>query len=118
MHHVAVYGSLKRKQCNHHWLQGACYLGQDWLRSITLYDLGPYPAARLEPSRGILVEVYGVSAHQLARLDRLEDYRAHAPALGEYDRVQVSTRFGIAWLYCYNRPVRGHPRLRHGSWRR
>ena len=114
---VAVYGTLKRGLRNHHWLEGAEFLGCDRLTSATLYDLGPYPGAKPEPSRGIEVEVFRVDARQLADLDRLEDYRVRTPAAGLYDRAIYATAFGPAWLYLYNRPVAGHPAIRQGGWR-
>ncbi len=76
---VAVYGTLKRGHRNHHWLNGADMLGQDCLCEITLYDLGPYPGAKLTPSAGVIVEVYAIDAERLARLDELEDYLPLAP---------------------------------------
>ncbi|TLF45980.1 gamma-glutamylcyclotransferase [Halomonas urmiana] len=113
---VAVYGTLKRGLRNHHWLDGADFLGGDRLTSATLYDLGPYPAAKLEPSQGIEVEVFRVDARLLAGLDRLEDYRVRTPREGDYDRLVHTTTFGPAWLYLYNRPVAGYPVIREGAW--
>ncbi|MCG6659345.1 gamma-glutamylcyclotransferase [Halomonas campisalis] len=57
---VAVYGTLKRGLRNHHWLEGADFLGSDRLTGATLYDLGPYPGAKSEPSDGVEVEVFRV----------------------------------------------------------
>ncbi|MEQ6918207.1 gamma-glutamylcyclotransferase family protein [Halomonas aquatica] len=113
---VAVYGTLKRGLRNHHWLEGADFLGEDCLTSATLYDLGPYPAAKPEPSRGIDVEVFRVDARLLTGLDRLEDYRVRKPKDGDYDRLITTTTFGPAWLYLYNRQVAGYPVIREGSW--
>jgi gamma-glutamylcyclotransferase (GGCT)/AIG2-like uncharacterized protein YtfP len=113
---VAVYGTLKRGLRNHHWLDGADFLGADCLTSATLYDLGPYPAAKREPSLGIEVEVFRVDARLLAGLDRLEDYRVRTPRHGDYDRLIHATNFGPAWLYLYNRQVAGCPVIREGPW--
>ncbi|MFG6160283.1 gamma-glutamylcyclotransferase [Halomonas sp. 1390] len=114
---VAVYGTLKRGLRNHHWLEDAAFLGEDCLTGATLYDLGPYPAAKLEASRGIAVEVFRIDARLLAGLDRLEDYRVRTPRKGDYDRLIHTTTFGPAWLYLYNRPVAGYPVIREGHWR-
>lgn len=113
---VAVYGTLKRGLHNHHWLKGAEFVGEDILTTATLYDLGHCPGARLEPSRGINVEVFRVDSRCLAHLDRLEDYRVRAPSTGTYDRTIHNTAFGPAWLYLYNLDVSGCPVIREGSW--
>jgi gamma-glutamylcyclotransferase (GGCT)/AIG2-like uncharacterized protein YtfP len=113
---VAVYGTLKRGLCNHHLMRAAPYLGSDRLHEITLYDLGPYPGAKLEASDGIVIEVYAVSAAQLAGLDALEEYNAEAPEQGMYNRVLVQTRFGPAWVYIYNPSVNELTVQRQGSW--
>ena len=113
---VAVYGTLKRGLRNHHWLEGAAFVGEDTLTSATLYDLGHCPGARLEPSRGITIEVFRVDSRCLADLDRLEDYCVRAPASGTYDRRVQHTAFGPAWLYLYNRDITGYPVIREGGW--
>lgn len=113
---LAVYGTLKRGFANSHWMQGAEFLGTDILCSITLYDLGPYPGARLEQSQGIEVEVFRVSREILRKVDRLEEYNAAAPGAGEYDRQLLPTRFGDAWVYLYNNLPPATTVLRGGSW--
>ncbi|WP_052383856.1 gamma-glutamylcyclotransferase family protein [Litchfieldella xinjiangensis] len=113
---VAVYGTLKRGLSNHHVLDGAEFVGPDVITSATLYDLGPYPGAKPERSRGIEVEVFKVNARLMTALDLLEDYRVRAPAQGMYDRAIHRTAFGPAWLYLYNPDVRGRRAIRAGGW--
>ncbi|MDH4573722.1 gamma-glutamylcyclotransferase family protein [Salinicola acroporae] len=113
---VAVYGTLKRGLRNHHWLDGAEFVGEDVITTATLYDIGPYPGAKAEPSRGVEIEVFRVDAVGLKRLDRLEDYRVRRPQSGDYDRAVHATAFGPAWLYLYNRDVAGCPVIRQGGW--
>lgn len=113
---VAVYGSLKRGLDNYHLLEDAEFRGCDILRTITLYDLGPYPGAKGQSSDGIEVEVYSVTALQLRQLDLLEDYLAETPDKGMYDRQLFQTRFGQAWIYLYNPPVSGLVPITKGSW--
>ncbi|ATJ83602.1 gamma-glutamylcyclotransferase family protein [Halomonas beimenensis] len=113
---VAVYGTLKRGLRNHHWLAGADYLGTDRLTTVTLFDLGPYPGAKAEPSWGVEVEVFRVDVALLAGLDRLEDYRVRTPRAGTYDRAVHTTAFGPAWLYLYLHDVAGCPAIREGGW--
>ena len=113
---VAVYGTLKRGLSNHGLLQHASFVGEDCLTCITLYDLGPYPGARLESSGGIDIEVFSVDKKQLQQLDELEEYLATASDQGMYDRRQVLTQFGLAWIYLYNREVDHAKPLRSGAW--
>ena len=113
---VAVYGTLKRGQSNHHFLGDQQCLGRCLMKDITLYDLGPYPAAKLGPSEGVEVEVYAVNETVFGKLDWLEDYDAEAPARGLYDRVRVETPFGEAWVYIYNEDVAGCRVIRAGGW--
>lgn len=113
---VAVYGTLKQGQRNHHWLEGATLIGHDRLTAITLYDLGPYPGAKLSPSNGTVVEIYAVNAQQLKRLDQLEDYFHHAPGEGVYDRVVLATRHGEAWCYLFNADVAEQSKINSGEW--
>lgn len=115
-HKVAVYGTLKRGGSNHGFLRGARYLGTDRLVSIALYDLGPYPAARLEKSQGVDVEIYAVTPRSLSLLDQLEQHMPQAPEHSVYDRAALETRHGTAWVYLYNRPVKGYRRITRGGW--
>ncbi len=113
---VAVYGTLKQGFNNAHWLSGATLLGNDTTSALTLYDIGRYPGAKWQPSKGVMIEVYEISIAQLAQLDRLEDYRIDAPAEGEYDRQQITTCFGLAWVYLYNPSVAGKTAIYEGGW--
>ena len=113
---VAVYGTLKHGHRNHYWLNGANMLGQDRLTGITLYDLDPYPGAKLTPSTGVMVEVYAINAEQLARLDELEDYLHNSPDKGMYDRRVLATQYGDAWCYIYNPPVEATSQIKSGEW--
>ncbi|MDP1932324.1 MAG: gamma-glutamylcyclotransferase family protein [Gammaproteobacteria bacterium] len=113
---VAVYGTLKRGMSNHMLLDGAPYLGADTLKFITLYDLGEYPAALLEPSDGVMVEVFKVSSTQIDALDRFEECDVLNSDAGLYKRCSCQTHYGDAWIYIYNRPVNRVRRLDSGSW--
>ena len=115
---VAVYGTLKKGLNNAHWLSAATWLGSDTSTDLTLYDIGPYPGAKWQSSRGITLEVYRVTASQLADLDVLEGHRPETPARGEYQRRLITTRFGTAWVYLYNPSVAGREMIDEGGWPR
>ena len=111
---VAVYGSLKRGQANHHWLQGATFLGRCRLPGLVLHNLGPYPMAVPSPQRHRLIhaELYRLPPGGLAHLDLLEDYPR------EYDRRLRRLSDGRrAWVYV-GRPeqVRGCATVPFGDW--
>ncbi|RCV92131.1 gamma-glutamylcyclotransferase [Vreelandella rituensis] len=99
---VAVYGTLKRGLRNDRWLGEARFVGTDRLIDITLYDLGPFPGAKQEASQGVEVEIFNVTADQMARLDQLEGFNTETPTAGLYDRVIFQTRHGPAWLYLFD----------------
>jgi len=113
---VAVYGTLKKGLSNHHLMQQAVFLGKDLLNNLVLYDLGPYPGACLAPSSGIEVEVYEVNPATLADLDVLEGIDEENSIQGLYHRRQLSTQYGPAWVYLYNKSTQGHPAIRQGGW--
>ena len=108
---VFVYGSLKRGEKNHRWLEGASWQGEAELNGVLLHDLGPFPMAVIGEGTAI-GEVYAVEERGLAHLDRLEGY----PRL--YDRQVLSLNDGRqAWVYLGRpRQVRHAPLLAGGIW--
>ena len=108
---VFVYGTLKRGEKNHHWLEGASWQGEAELSGVLLHDLGPFPMAVIGEGTAI-GEVYAVEEYGLARLDELEGY----PRL--YDRQMLSLNDGRrAWVYLGRpRQVRHAPLVVGGSW--
>ena len=110
-HLVFVYGTLKRGERNHHWLEGASWQGEAELHGVLLHDLGPFPMAVIGEGTAI-GEVYAVEERGLARLDELEGY----PRL--YDRQVLSLSDGRqAWVYLGRpRQVRHAPLVVGSSW--
>ena len=108
---VFVYGTLKRGETNHHWLEGASWQGEAELNGVVLHDLGPFPMAVIGEGT-TLGEVYAVEPSRLARLDDLEGY----PRL--YDRQTLSLGDGrLAWVYLGRpRQVRHAPVVAGGRW--
>jgi gamma-glutamylcyclotransferase (GGCT)/AIG2-like uncharacterized protein YtfP len=108
---VFVYGTLKRGEKNHHWLEGASWQGEAELNGVLLHDLGPFPMAVIGEGTAF-GEVYAVKVRGLARLDELEGY----PRL--YVRQLLSLSDGRrAWVYLGRpRQVRHAPQVDGGSW--
>lgn len=106
---IFVYGSLRYKQGNSHWMTNAQLVGNCCLEGYQLYSLGHYPGA--VPGEGkIYGEVYRIDAVILSELDalRIND--------GEYRRQLVATPFGSAWMYIYQRAVDKLPCITSGNW--
>ena len=106
---IFVYGSLRRKQGNSHWMTNAQWLGAHTVENFQLFSIGHYPGA--VPGEGeVLGEVYRIDASTLAELDALRTKG------GEYRRQLTQTPFGSAWMYVYQRDVKGLERIETGNW--
>ena len=106
---IIVYGSLRRKQGNSHWMTNAQWLGDYQVEGYELYNLGHYPG--VIPGEGTIeCEVYRIDATTLGELDALRTKG------GEYKRQLVSTPYGSAWMYIYQRSVAGRPQIPSGDW--
>ncbi|MFM7268110.1 MAG: gamma-glutamylcyclotransferase [Cyanobium sp.] len=106
-----VYGTLKRGQPNHHWLQSCPYEGEAIMAGLLLYDLGPFPMA-VAGEGEVRGEVYALSRQELSSTDRFEGY----PRL--YDRCLRSLADGRqTWVYVgREHQVRHSPLLSEGIW--
>lgn len=106
---IFVYGSLRSKQGNSHWMTNAQWMGVHTQENFVLYSLGHYPGA--VPGEGVVVgEVYRIDAPILSELDAL---RTQAEG---YKRQLIQTPYGSAWMYVYQRPVDGLTRIESGNW--
>jgi len=106
---IIVYGSLRRKQGNSHWMTNAQWLGEHQIKGFDLYNLGLYPGV-VEGEGTVLGEVYRIDASTLGELDALRCKN------GEYKRQLIQTPYGSAWLYVYQRSVAGRPHIASGDW--
>jgi gamma-glutamylcyclotransferase (GGCT)/AIG2-like uncharacterized protein YtfP len=106
---LAVYGTLKKGHPNHQVIDDAEYLGQEAIKGWAMYSLGYFPCiVPMKLSGQVVVEVYKVP--DLARADRLEGYPNF------YDRVQVPTSHGDAWVYFMRKVPTGAKRIKSGVW--
>lgn len=106
---IFVYGSLRRKQGNSHWMTNAQLMGEHTEKNFVLYSLGHYPGA-VPGEGGVIGEVYRIDASTLSELDALRTQG------GEYKRHLIQTPYGSAWMYVYQRPVDGLTRIESGNW--
>lgn len=124
--YLFVYGTLRRG--SGHPMQALLSRRTRWLGPAVLrarlFRVGAYPAviASVRPAERVHGDVYVLDtpARLLARLDAYEGCDAAARPPREYrrERLPVRLRRGSrleAWVYVYNRPLRGLRRLRSGD---
>ena len=124
--YLFVYGTLRRG--SGHPMQALLSRRTRWLGPAvlrgSLFRVGAYPAivASLRPRERVRGDVYvlDASARLLARLDAYEGCDAAARPPQEYRRERLPVRLLggrrlEAWVYLYNRPLRGLRRLRSGD---
>lgn len=109
---VAVYGSLRKTLHNSRLLKEADYLGTTTIKNFKLLSMGSFPC--ITPSTQedyeTVVEVYSVTPEEFRRLDSLEGYPNF------YDRREVDTQFGPAWIYFIEQPDANLEEVTSGDW--
>lgn len=105
---IFVYGSLRHKQGNSHWMTNAQLLGDFSIDNYQLYSLATICAQ----FRG--TEQYTVKFIVLTT-PRWPNLMPCAPG-GEYARQLIQTPYGSAWMYVYQRPVDGLKLIESGDW--
>lgn len=106
---VAVYGSLKKNCTNHSLLACTKFIGTDIIPNWDMYSFGYFPC--IIPGDGkIFTEIYEITDLDLKRLDRLEGYPSF------YDRKEVDTEFGKAWIYYHHQLHDNLPKVKSGNW--
>lgn len=111
-----VYGTLLSGERNNYLLETSTKLGKDTVPGFMMVNLGAFPALISTDSETVppvLGEVWEIDADTLQRLDWLEGY----PRL--YDRKEVDTSFGKAWVYFMHeeRVQDGLQVITSGSWK-
>jgi gamma-glutamylcyclotransferase (GGCT)/AIG2-like uncharacterized protein YtfP len=99
------------------------YRGRGFIRGA-LFDLGDYPAAVAAPDGRIWGEVYELEDAKavLTTLDAIEGYRQEEPDRSLYTRARADVTLAdgssrSAWVYFYNAPLGGAPRIPSGDYR-
>ena len=125
--YIFVYGSL-RVAPNHHMSKvlerHADFVSRGRIPGV-LYDVGPYPGAVKKSGTRAFVrgDVYRLrdAERALQILDRYEGWDEKKPGSAEFKRSRVMVDVGAgkkirAWIYLYNRPTAGLPKIRSGDY--
>lgn len=111
LHHLFVYGTLKRGQCREScWPIAPLSVVAAWTLG-RLYDLGPYPAM-IQGSTPVAGQVWSYEGHAIEKVRQVLDCIevTNQPGIpNEYDRVKVDvhTLDGltlVAETYLFSRP--------------
>ncbi len=97
-----VYGTLRKGQCNHHFLDRSKFLGNaKTKKKYALYGSGVPFLSRSRAVSQVIGEVYSVDDATLSRLDLLEGhpdmYKREQAAVGLQDGTELS-----AWIYFHD----------------
>lgn len=108
---VLVYGTLRQGEGNHIVMQRSRgeFLGTMYLDKFRMWTLhGGFPGVEYTGNEDdtVFCEVYSVE--DMSALDSLEGYDAHNPERSLYNRMEVDTDFGKAWVYTYNGRMYGN----------
>ncbi|WP_242213283.1 gamma-glutamylcyclotransferase [Bacillus cereus group sp. BfR-BA-01383] len=101
MHHVFVYGTLRKGQTNAHYMQGAtCIAEEAWVYG-KLFDTNEgYPAMICSNEEKVYGEVYEVNDDVLQKLDELEEYTGNTET-DLYDRITQTVYVADREIHAY-----------------
>tara|TARA_X000001382_G_scaffold116270_1_gene95361 strand:+ start:134 stop:505 length:372 start_codon:yes stop_codon:yes gene_type:complete len=106
MQYVAVYGTLKKGESNHHLLWDSEFIKEYRYPEGYLVDLGRFPGfinTKFSFNGGVVVEVYLVNDATINRLDWLEDVDNEDPIRGLYLKTFIDVEgVGECLIYEYN----------------
>lgn len=117
---VAVYGSLLSGLGNHGRMVAAEgeLVGETQLDpSFTMVSLGGFPGLIRGGNISPKVEVYRVKNENMPILNRLEGFHGPDDPNNFYNRIEVDTEFGKAFVYTLDDDYRNRPIVESGDWR-
>lgn len=121
--YIFVYGTLRRGERadlareQHHF--SCSFVGEDRING-NIYDLGPFPGAKVEPrllfDADLPTVVGDLFVADDASIGLLLDHYEGYPYM--YNRVETATEGGrIAWVYVYCDPIPDTKLIPSGDWK-
>lgn len=116
----AVYGSLRKGLGNHRILRDSKLLGEYSTPPLfTMYSLGGFPGVIEKGETSVTLEVYKVEDEGIEdRLDVLEGYHGKHYGANLYNKEIISTPYGDAFIYYFNRENLPYPIVASGDWKK
>ncbi len=115
---IAVYGTLRYGQPNHHILGNSKFLGITETDPIfTLFTNHSFPYLYCKGNTAVTIEVYEITDFRISdKLDALEGFTGkRGSALNWYDITDIHTPWGIAEIYIRTTPLQ-LPIISTGDW--
>ena len=109
---MITYGTLRLNQGNWAWaLQGRSdYIGTITVDGYDMFSVSDSFPACVKGHGSILVDAFKIDDEVFKEIDGLEGY----PNM--YTRELVTTIFGDAWIYIWNRDLRNMNQIFSGDW--
>lgn len=107
---IFVYGTLRKGESNHHFLESSEYLGIfETEPNYQLFNIGSYPGV-IAGNCKVLGEIYRIDNSLLNQLDLYENVPT------EYMRESIQTPYGTAWIYIYQDASKLDEAITSGNW--
>jgi gamma-glutamylcyclotransferase (GGCT)/AIG2-like uncharacterized protein YtfP len=110
---VFVYGTLRKGESNHHYLQGGVLIEDGvWAKGYTMYDLIAYPCAIPTQEGQIKGEIWQIDENCLAEIDKLEGIEE-----GLYTRILDNVLQAYIYVKPNSKGLIGIPKITQGDWK-
>jgi gamma-glutamylcyclotransferase (GGCT)/AIG2-like uncharacterized protein YtfP len=112
---IFVYGTLRKGECRHYFLEDSRFIGYARVKGYLLYNLGAYPGM-VQGGGEVVGEVYEIPESFLKKLDLVEG----VPELYRRELIEVTLENGqtiSAYAYIYNRKIDNKLLISSGDWK-
>lgn len=102
---------------NHGLVESSVYKGTfETLPIFAMYAINRFPGLK-DGANSVVMEVYEVTPHVLAKIDGLESYTVGSNNNEFYDRTILKTPWGMAYTYMYVPSILQNEEVESGDWK-